>query len=222
MNDKRPYPEIYSIFSKYGGPNYPYQPASYVYQPLDISVMYTSIYGNINVFANKDVSRLSVNITNLECVVFPAYEYPGSIYNIYGDISAIKNCTKLVYVILANNNITGDISVIATLPSILLFNAQRTNVYGDLSSLKTYKGYYIGIAHTQVTGDIANLSNMNDKRPYSEAYSIRTKYKTNYYNAAPNQFVYQPLDVTVQYTSCYGDISTLANKDILRLDVNNP
>jgi len=153
--------------------------------------------------------------------MFPAYEYPGSMYNVYGDISALKNCTKLVHIVIANNNITGDISVLATLPFLLSFTVQRTNVYGDLNSLKTFKGYGVGISHTQVTGDISNLSNLNDKHLYSEVYSSLIKYKANHYNAAPDRFVYMPLDITIMYTSCSGNINIFANKDISRLYVNN-
>ena len=62
---------------------------------------------------------------------------------------------------------------------------------------------------------------MNDKRPYSEVYSGIIRYKANHYNAVPNQFVYQPLDITLMYTSCSGNINVFANKDIVRLSVNN-
>lgn len=153
--------------------------------------------------------------------MFPAYN-DVSMYNVYGDISALANCTKLVYIYLNNCKVTGDISVFATLPSLLIFNMQRTNVYGNLSSLKTYKGYYVGVIQTQVIGDIANLSNMSDKHLYSETYSFITKNKLDYYNnMSPNQFTYQPLHVNLSYTSISGDISTFANKDVLILNVNN-
>lgn len=121
-----------------------------------------------------------------------------------------------------NNNITGDISVSTTLPSVLVFNLKRTNVYGDLSSLKTYKSRYISIDNTQVTGDIANLSNMSDKHSWPEYCLFMTKNKLNWSNNSPDQYVYIPLSIELTYTSCYGNISVFANKDVGWLYVNKP
>ena len=94
--------------------------------------------------------------------------YTSALSNIYGDINAFKNCTKLNFIDLTQlgyAQITGDIGVFEN-HNLGKFNAFRTNLTGDIG--KCFKSssslYETRLQDTQISGDISTLANKTNLR----------------------------------------------------------
>lgn len=78
---------------------------------------------------------------------------------LYGDISALKNASKLTKINLNDNpDVTGDISALADKPKLENIYLLNTNTYGNLEDLVSNNLLkYISVGNGLVTGDLSKM-----------------------------------------------------------------
>ena len=106
-------------------------------------------------------------------------------------------------------DISGDISVFKNLSNLVLVSVSYSSkIYGDISCYKNHPKLGCIVHHgTQVSGDIANLSNLK----YVDQQDSRSYYSTDpiYSTPSPNNFIAQ-----IGFNNCpniTGDVSSLKN-----------
>lgn len=130
---------------------------------------------NCTVFLGNKYSLLNLNSSNWDgsqvaptVLGFPIEElsYSNAIKKlsvtkskIYGDISALKNASKLTSFNLNDNpNVTGDISALADKPNLENIYLMNTNTYGNLENLVSNKLLKsISAGNGSVTGDLSKM-----------------------------------------------------------------
>ena len=81
--------------------------------------------------------------------------------SVTGDISALSGLTALTDIVLSNTQVTGDILALQNLTALTDAYFTNTQVTGDISALSGLKALTdIRLSNTQVTGDISALSGL--------------------------------------------------------------
>ena len=80
-----------------------------------------------------------------------------------GDLSSIKEMTKLRDLRLAGSRITGNVSELSKLKDLVRLHLSQTEVMGDLAELSKLTALEdLRLPHTQVSGNVAKLSKLKE------------------------------------------------------------
>ena len=142
--------------------------------PNKYAITYLKIYSS-NISVDIEDLKYSSELTNIIITETPSYGDISALRNltkltyigafvcneIYGDISALSNLTGLTNIGLTSTKVSGDISALSNLTGLTSFDISDTNISGDISALSNLTNlidFYV--TNTSVSGDISALSNL--------------------------------------------------------------
>ena len=142
--------------------------------PNKYALTYLRIYPSY-ISVNIEDLKYSSELTNITITETPSYGDISALRNltklthigafvcneIYGDISALSNLIGLTTLGLNGTKVSGDISALSNLTSLINLDISNTNISGDISVLSSLTGLIaFDATNTSVSGNISALSNL--------------------------------------------------------------